>query len=145
MTMIINVNKEECNTTMIINEREGECNSSKEHVGHSRCNPITEKPPCQNIGKVAQTDWRETDKNSPAYLKNRPESIVESIGGLKAGVDGDIPIADLEEHIASKVNGDIKEIEDNFDDLSGRVQQLEDYHDEGLVTKEQLLIAWDFL
>lgn len=109
-----------------------------------RCNPITPEPHVK-IGKVAQTDWRETDKNSPAYLKNRPESIVESIGGLKAGIDGDIPIADLEEHIASKVSGDIKEIEDNFDDLSGRVQQLEDYHDDEQVTKEQLLIAWDFL
>ena len=132
MTMIINVNKEECN-------------SSKVHVGHTRCNPITEKPPCQNIGKVAQTDWLEEDVNSPAYLKNKPKSVVASVGGLTAGADGDIPITDLQEHLAEKVTEDIKEIGEKAEDLQERVQQLEDFHDEELVTKEQLLIAWDFL
>lgn len=110
----------------------------------ARCNPITPEP-CIPVGKVAQTDWRETDKNSPAYLKNRPDSIVESVGGLKAGIDGDIPIADLEEQIASKVNGEIKDINDKADDLTERVVQLENYHDDEQVTKEQLLIAWDFI
>lgn len=109
-----------------------------------RCNPITPEP-CVPVGKVAQTDWRETDKNSPAYLKNRPESVVESVGGLKAGIDGDIPIADLQEHIANQVTNDIKDINEKANDLTERVVQLENYHDDEQVTKEQLLIAWDFL